>query len=155
RAALQRPIARAREAGEDYALLTFLSYRAATEELAGDFAAAAAALVEADEVAAWHEWPMSPWHLEPRCELLIAAGDLDGAVSLADERLPGGESQPDTERFIGACVRGKVSMWRGDTAGATRHFERAAWCADDHDWADPGVRSRIDPLLAEMYVAVG
>jgi DNA-binding NarL/FixJ family response regulator len=36
-----------------------------------------------------------------------------------------------------------------------RHFERAAWCADQRDWIDPAVRSRMDHLLAEMYVAVG
>ena len=56
---------------------------------------------------------------------------------------------------MGACVRGKVSAWRGDHAAAVRHFERAAWCADQRDWADPGVRGRLDHLLAEAYVAVG
>ena len=68
RAALQRSIARAREAGDDLLLCTFLSYLAATEQLAGDNAAAAAAL---DAAAAWHDWPPSPWVLGPRCELLI------------------------------------------------------------------------------------
>src|SRR5262249_6584322 len=36
-----------------------------------------------------------------------------------------------------------------------RHLERAAWCADQLDWADPGVRSRLDIRLAEAYVATG
>jgi DNA-binding CsgD family transcriptional regulator len=36
-----------------------------------------------------------------------------------------------------------------------RHFERAAWCADQRDWVEPVVRSRMDHLLAEMYVALG
>ena len=49
--------------------------------------------------------------------MLIAAGDLDGALSLADEYLPDEESRSVPARFIGACVRGKVSMWRGDARG--------------------------------------
>jgi len=155
RAALQRSIARAREVGDDFALLTFLSYLAVTEELAGDFTAAAAALAEAGQAAAWHEWPESAWHLEPRCELLIAAGNLDEAVSLTDARLPDEESPGVPMRFVGACVRGKVSMWRGYADAAVHHFERAAWLADQRDWVEPGVRGRIDHLLAEMYVAVG
>ncbi len=155
RAELQRSIARARDAGEDYALVTCLSYLATTEQLAGDFAAAAAALAEAGQAATWHDWPAVAWHLEPRCELLIGAGNLDEAFSLAGERLPDDETQPIVGRFVGACVRGKVSMWRGDAAAAVRHFERAAWCADQRDWVDPGVRARVDHLLAEMYVAGG
>ena len=155
RAAVQRCIARARDAGDDYALSVFLSYLATTEEMAGDYAAAAAALEEADRAAAWHDWPPSPWHLEPRCELLIAAGNLDQALSLADERLPDDETRPIPARFMGACVRGKVSMWRGDAAAAVRQLERAAWYAGQNDWADPGVRYRLDPLLAEAYVIVG
>jgi ATP/maltotriose-dependent transcriptional regulator MalT len=155
RAALRRSIARAREAGEDYALLTFLCYLAATEELAGDFAAATAAMAEAGHVAVLQDWPMSAWHLGPRCELLIATGDLDGAVSLADECLPDEESGSIPSRFIGESVRGKVSVWRGDHAAAIRHFERAAGFAAERDWVEPGVRGRIDHLLAEAYVAVG
>lgn len=77
-------------------------------------------------MAAVADWPMSAWHLEPRCELLIAAGDLDRAVSLADERLPDQESRAVPARFIGESVRGKVSARRGDAAAAMRHFERAA-----------------------------
>lgn len=56
---------------------------------------------------------------------------------------------------MGACVRGKVSSWRGDPAAAVRHFERAASYADQRALADPGVRDRLDPLLAEAYVTVG
>ena len=155
RAALQRSIARARDAGEDWALSLVLCYLAAAEELAGNYAAAAAALEEADQAEAWHDWPTTSWHIEPRCELLIAAGNLDEAVGLADERLPDDEAQSADVRCFGACARGKVSMWRGDAAAAVRHFERAASCADQRDWVDPGVRCRMDHLLAEMYVAVG
>ena len=155
RAAIRRCITRARDAGEDYALATFLAYLADTEELAGDYAAAAEAVRAADEAAAWHDWPPSPWLLEPRCELLIAAGDLDGAVRLVDEQLPDSEGSPPAFRFMAAGVRGRAGMWRGDAAAAVRHFERAASCADESGWADPAVRGRIDPALADAYVAVG
>ena len=155
RAALQRSIARARDVGEDYAFSLVWCHLATVEELAGDYAAAAAALEEADQAAAWYDWPTSPWHIEPRCELLIAAGKLDEAVGLADERLPDDEAKSADMRCFGACARGKVSMWRGDAAAAVRHFERAASFADHRDWVDPGVRCRMDHLLAEMYVAVG
>ncbi len=155
RAALRRSIARAREAGEDWALSIFWCYLAAAEELAGEYRAAAAALAEADRAAAGYDWPMSAWHIEPRCGLQIAAGNLDEAVGLADERLPDDESRPEAIRCFGACVRGKVSMWRGDAVSAVRHFELAAWCADQRGWADPGLRCRMDHLLAEAYVALG
>lgn len=154
RAALQRCIGRARDVGDDWALAIFLSYLAATEELAGDFAAATAAIQTSDQVVAWHDWPTSPWHIEPRCELLIAAGDLAGALSLA-ERLPDDEAQPLAACYMGACLRGKVSSWRGDPAAAVPHFERAVRYAELADCTDPGVRSRLDPLLAEAYVALG
>src|SRR5215831_20514691 len=48
-----------------------------------------------------------------------------------------------------------VSLWRRDTDAAIDHFERASWCADRCDWSDPTVRNRIDPPLAEAYVAAG
>jgi len=155
RSALLRSVARAREAGEDFGLSTCLSYLALTEELAGDYAAAAAALAEADKVAAWYDWPKSPWMLEPRCELLIAAGELDAALRLAAERLPDDESQPVATRFMGACVRGKVSFWTGDAVAAVLHLELAARYVDELGWTEPGVRSRIDHLLAEAYVTAG
>ena len=155
RTTLQRCIARARDAGEDYPLATFLAYLAGTEELAGDYAAAGAALRAADEAAAWHSWPPSPFHLEPRCELLIAEGDLDGAVRLIEEQLPDHEESPAPFRFMVACIRGKANAWHGDADAAVHHLERAASFADEVDWVDPGVRSRIDPVLAEAYVAVG
>ena len=56
---------------------------------------------------------------------------------------------------MGACLRGKVSAWRADHAATVQHLERAAWCAEQLDWADPGVRCRLDIPLAEAYVAVG
>ncbi len=56
---------------------------------------------------------------------------------------------------MGACIRGKVSFWRGDHATAIQHLESAARCADQLEWADPGVRNRLDIYLAEAYAAVG
>ena len=155
RAALRRSIARARDVGDDWTVATCLSHLAATEELVGDYAAAATALAEADQAAAWHDWPTSPYRLESRCESLIAAGNLDEAVRLADERLPDEAARSVDVSFMGACIRGKVSAWRGDATAAVRHFESAAWYADQRDWVEPVVRSRIDHLLAEAYVAVG
>jgi DNA-binding CsgD family transcriptional regulator len=153
-AALRRCITRARDTGEDLQLVTFLSYLAATLELAGDFEAAGAAMEEAGQLAAWHDWPTSPWHVKPRCELLIAAGKLDEALSLADELRPGDDIQSPPERFLDACVRGKIHSWRGDPA-AIGDFELAAWCADQCGWSDPGVRERIDSELAEAYISIG
>ena len=155
RAALQRCIARARDAGEDWALSMFLSYLATTNELAGDYAAAAAALEESDAIAEWHDWPQTPGYLEPRCELLISAGRLDEALSVADEHLPDDAGARLASRLLGACVRGKVTMWRGDATAAVRHLEQARRHAEEGDRADPGARYRLDSLLAEAYVAVG
>ncbi len=155
RAALQQSIARARDAGDDLACATFSSFLATTEVLAGDYAAAVAAVDAVDAVAAWYDWPPHPWHVEPRCELLIRDGALDDAASLADDSLPDDTGAAITARFMGACLRGKVSAWRGDHATAVRHLEHAAWCAEQLDWADPGVRSRLDIPLAEAYVAIG
>jgi DNA-binding NarL/FixJ family response regulator len=136
-----------------------LCFLATTEVLAGDYAAAAAAASEADAVAAWYDWPPHPWRLEPRCELLIRDGDLDSAARLIEETLPDDADAAIparvTAQFMGACLRGKVSAWRGDHAATVRHLERAAWCADQLDWADPGVRGRLDVLRAEACVAVG
>ena len=155
RAAVQRCIARARDTGDDFTLRTFYSYLAATEVLAGDYTAAAAAQDAADAAAAWYDWPINPWYLEPRCRLLIAAGDLDGAVARADAHLPDDENSPVTTRFMGELIRGRVSAWRGEPAGVVEHLEQAASCAEQMDWADPGVRDHLDILLAEAYVAVG
>ena len=155
RTALRRCISRARDIDDDYDLTTFLSYLVMTEVLAGDYEAASAALDAAATTAAWHDWPPSAWHLEPRCELLIAAGDLDGALRLADEHLPDDDSVPLAARFKAACVRGKASLWRGDPEATVRQLERAVGYAEHFEWADPGVRDRLDIPLAEAYVAVG
>lgn len=156
RAALRRCAARAREAGEDMALWLFLHYAAQTEELAGDYASAEKALAEASTIASWYDdWPDSPWLMDPRCELLIAAGHLDQARRIADERLPDEAGQPFPVRFVGACIRGKANWWAGDAAAAVRDLEVAARCCDDFGWTDPGVRSRVDQLLAEAYAATG
>jgi DNA-binding CsgD family transcriptional regulator len=58
-------------------------------------------------------------------------------------------------RFVGACLRGKAHWWAGDVPAAVRHLELAGRYADESGWYDPGVRSRIDPLLAEAYVLTG
>jgi DNA-binding CsgD family transcriptional regulator len=155
RAALQRSIARARDAGDDYARWGFLSQLISTEQLAGDYAAAAVALDEADAAAAFYDWPPSPYHLARVCELMIAAGDLDGALRIADEQLRPDDSAPVVTRHYGALVRGKVSAWRGDPTAAVWQLERAASCADQCEWADPGVRNWLDSYLAEAYVALG
>jgi DNA-binding CsgD family transcriptional regulator len=56
---------------------------------------------------------------------------------------------------MGVLTRGRVSTWRGDAATAVRYFERAAGYAERMDWAEPGVRNRLDIPLAEAYVSVG
>jgi DNA-binding CsgD family transcriptional regulator len=155
RAALGRCIARAADIGDDFAQWAFLGYVAVTEELAGDFTAATAALEAADKIAAWYDWPPSPWNLEARCELLIAAGDMDRALAIVNEFLPDEAVLPMAARFKRARIRGKVNVWRGDAAAVVQQLELAAGLAEQLDWADPGVRDRIDPPLAEAYVAVG
>jgi DNA-binding NarL/FixJ family response regulator len=155
RAALGRCADRARAAGDDYPLSIFLSYLATVEELAGDFAAATALLEAERAVAQWHDWPLSAWHVKPRCDLLIAVGNLDEAVRMADEHLPDDDSVTVVARFAGACVRGKANMWRGDHEAATRHLTRAAEHADQMEWRDPGLRDRVDTELAATSVAVG
>jgi DNA-binding CsgD family transcriptional regulator len=155
RVALGRCVERSRASGDDYPLSVFLSYLATAEVLAGDFAAAATVVDAEHAVAQWHNWPLTVWHLRPRLELLIAAADLDGAVQLADTYLPDSESVTIEARFGGACVRGKVSAWRGERDAAIRHLERATRHADEMEWVDPGLRARIDPELAAAYVAVG
>ena len=56
---------------------------------------------------------------------------------------------------MGACVRGKMSYWTGDAVAAVRHLELALRYAGQFDWAEPGVRSGIDHLLGESYIAAG
>jgi DNA-binding CsgD family transcriptional regulator len=155
RSALLRLVSRARDGGDDWTVSWALSNLALTEELAGDYAAAAATLAEFGTVAASHDWPEHPALIEPRCELLIAGGHLDEARRAADEHLPDAEDQPLISRFMGACLRGKVSAWRGDAAAAAGQLQRAARYADELGWHDPGQRSRIDPMLAEARVATG
>jgi DNA-binding CsgD family transcriptional regulator len=156
RAALSRSIARAREAEDDFHQAAFLAYLADTEELAGDYAAAREALAAADAVSAWHDWPAAlSWYTEPRCELLMADGDLDTALTLASERLPDTPSQPVIGQFLGGLVRGRVAAWRGDMAGAVHWFERAAASASESGFTDPGVRHGLDTALAEAYLAQG
>jgi DNA-binding CsgD family transcriptional regulator len=153
RAALSRGIDQAREAGDDFHVAAFLAYLADAEERAGDYAAARDALAAADTVSAWHDWPALPWYTEPRCELLIADGDLTAALALADQHLPDAPGDPAASRFLGALVRGRVASWRGDPAGAVHWFERAAASADECGLADPGIRHGLDTALAEAYLA--
>jgi len=155
RQALGRCIDRARAAGDDYPLSTFLSYLATVQQRAGDFSAAATTLEAEREVAQWHDWPLSAWHLKPRCDQLVGAGRLDEAVRLVDAHLPDGESGRVFARFVAACVRGRVSVWRGDSDAAVHHLQQAALHADQLEWRDPGLRDRIDADLAEAYVTLG
>jgi DNA-binding CsgD family transcriptional regulator len=155
RAALSRCADLARASGDDYPLSVFLSYLAIVEELAGNFAGAATLLEAEQAVAQWHDWPEQAWHVKPRCELLIAAGDLDEAIRLADECLPDDEAATAATRFAGGAVRGRASVWRGAPEVAVHHLERAAACADEMEWCDPGLRDRIDAERAEAYVAIG
>jgi DNA-binding CsgD family transcriptional regulator len=155
RAALRRCITRVRDISDDFELWIYFAYLAVTEELTGDYAAAADALRAADALTSWHDWPPNPWQLEPYCRLMIAAGDLDGALRIAGELLPDREDATLTKRYMAAYVRGEVSAWSADPAAAVRHFELAAHCADASGWTDPGVRNLLDAGLAEAYVAVG
>jgi len=154
RAALDRLASRARDIDDDWALSFCLSYQAMTAVLAGDYAAASEAVAASDAAARWHHWPPTMWFVEPRCELLIAAGGLDAAAALID-RLPDDEAAPVTRRCMAACLRGKVSAWRGDHAVTIRHLELAVRYAEECDWIDPGLRCRVDIVLAEAYAAAG
>jgi ATP/maltotriose-dependent transcriptional regulator MalT len=152
--AMLRCIARARDAGEDLLLAIFLSHRALAEELAGGYAEAAEILAEVGDLEAQYEWPVNPWQLEPRCKLLIAEGELEAARQLAAEHLPGDSPQLFT-RFMAACLLGEVSWWAGDCDATIAHLELARRYAEEYGWTDPGVRRRIDQLLAEAYVVAG
>ena len=121
-------MARARDAGDEYALWTFASYLAATEELAGEYGAARAAIDASDAAALWHSWPRSPWHLEPRAELLIAAGDLDAALDVADH-LPEHDGAPLPARrsgpaFAAGSVRGAATPSRQSKPSSSQHRAR-------------------------------
>lgn len=155
RHALRRSAARAREVGEDLLLAIALCHLALTEELAGDYATAAAILTEVSALEAAYDWPPVAWMLEPRCELLIGAGDPGKALRLAEDRLPDDKGQQLSVRYMGACLRGKASWWAGDVTAAVRHLELAGRYAHEFGWRDPGMRSRIDHLLAEAYLATG
>jgi DNA-binding CsgD family transcriptional regulator len=155
RSALRFSIERARKSGDDVAVATSFSNLAATELLAGNYEAASIALEGADEAAMWHDWPPFAWLLEPRCDLMIAAGDLEGAAELAARHLVDDERSTVETRFVGGIVRGRLSFWSGDVAGAVPHFELAAWCAGEWDAIEPGARHRLDPDLAEGYIALG
>jgi DNA-binding CsgD family transcriptional regulator len=155
RSAFGFSIERARQAGDDVAVATLLSRLATTELLAGNYEAASIALDGADEAAMWHDWPPLAWLLEPRCDLMIAAGDLEGAADLLARHLADDDSSTSDMRFVSGIVRGRLSLWSGDVAAAVPHFEFAAWCAGQWDSTDPGARHRLDPGLAEGYVALG
>jgi DNA-binding CsgD family transcriptional regulator len=155
RAAYGRLLARLREAGDDLAIASFLASLATTEQLAGDYTAAAAAIKESDAIYASYDWPMYPTVLEPRVNLLIAAGELRGALRLTDEHLPDEGDQPARSRFMGSALRGKISAAAMDAPAVVRHLERAARFADEVGHAEPGARSGIDHMLGEAYAATG
>jgi DNA-binding CsgD family transcriptional regulator len=155
RTTLRRLIDRAADSGKEWGQQLSLCYLASTEVLAGDFGAARAALDTRAEIASWHDFPQSPWQLEPHCEVLIAAGELDRALSVADECLPDQDATADEDQFVGQRIRGLVSMWREAPETAVPHLERAVTYAERCGWTDPSVRGRVDALLAEAYVALG
>jgi DNA-binding NarL/FixJ family response regulator len=153
RTALRRSIIRAADAYDELSQCMFLAYLAGTEALAGDYRAAEDAISEADSIAAWHHWPPSPWQLEPKCELLIAAGDFATALDIVEQLSDDRSSM--AVGFVRALVRGKISAWQDDPAAAAQYFERAKWWADQYEWIDPGIRHRLDVVLAEAYVRLG
>lgn len=155
RAAYGRLLARAREAGDDFAVASFLASLAATEQLAGGYRAAAEAIRESDAIFASYDWPMYPTALEPRVNQLIARADLDSALRLTDEHLPDNADQPARSRFMGSALRGMISAAAGDSAAVVRHIELAARFADEVGHSDPGARSRIDHMLGEAYALTG
>ncbi|MGH3164681.1 MAG: LuxR C-terminal-related transcriptional regulator, partial [Trebonia sp.] len=155
RAAYGRILARAREAGDEFLVASFLASLATTEELAGDYAAAAKAIQESDAIFASYDWPMYPTALEPRVKLLIARGDVDLALRLTDEHLPDSEDQPARSRFMGSALRGEISAAAADAAAAVRHMELAGRFADEVGHFEPGARSRIDHILGEAYAVTG
>jgi DNA-binding CsgD family transcriptional regulator len=155
RAAYLRLLARAREAGDDWAVASFLASLAATEQLAGDYAAARAAIAESDAVFAGYDWPMYPTALEPRVKLLIADGDLEAARQLTDRHLPDDPGQPARSRFMGAALRGMISAAALDAPAVVRHMELAARFAGEVGHFEPGARSGIDHMLAEAYAVTG
>ncbi|HSZ39906.1 MAG TPA: AAA family ATPase [Trebonia sp.] len=155
RAAYGRLLARAREAGDEFAVASFLASLATTEQLAGDHAAAREAIQESDTIFTSYNWPMYPTALEPRVMLLIADGELDEALRLTDEHLPDSADQPARSRFMGAALRGKISAAAMDAAGIVRNMELAARFADEVGHLEPGARSRIDHMLGEAYAITG
>lgn len=155
RAAYTRLLARARDACDDWAVASFLASLATTEQLAGDHAAARAAITESDAIFASYDWPMYPTALEPRVKLLIADGDLASALRLTDKHLPDDADQPARSRFMGAALRGKISAAALDAAAVVRHMEMAARFADEVGHSEPGARSRIDHMLGEAYAVTG
>jgi len=155
RPALLRCVARARESGEDLVLAVFLSYLARTEQLAGDYAKAAAIVAEVSALEAAYDLPPSPATLQARCEWLIAAGDTAEALRLAEDHFPDDESQQLAVRFAGAFLRGHATWWAGDVAATVRQLEVAERYADELGLRDPAARGQIDHLLGEAYVATG
>jgi hypothetical protein len=147
RPAILRCIARAREAGEDLLLAIFLSNRALTEELAGDYSAAGDILAEVGDLQASYDWPVSPWQLEPPCELLIAGGGSPARRRASRRRQPA-PLYPAHGRLParqGELVERRLR--RGDTASRTRsairrriRLDRSRCPAPNRPVAGRGVR---------------
>ena len=159
RAALRRCIARARDAGEDYAAVHVpvrtwpppRSWPATTGPRRRRWP-------PPTQAAAWHDWPPSPWHLEPRCDLLIASrAPGRSARHSREERLPDDANQPPSHaRSSGPACAARSACWRGDAAAAVRHLERAARCARRARLGRPRLSGRgWITLLAESYLSGG
>jgi DNA-binding CsgD family transcriptional regulator len=153
RAALMRCLVRADEQGDDTSTAALNVHLASTEMLAGNHGAAAVAL----EAAAGFEWgSRRPAALVLiQCQLLIAAGDLDTAMSLVDTEVPDEDQTPERWRWAGYYIRGLVLALRGDTPAAIEQWERFLFASEQRGVHEPGARIWVDSSLAELYVAVG
>jgi ATP/maltotriose-dependent transcriptional regulator MalT len=90
-----------------------------------------------------------------QCQLLIAAGDLDTAMSVVDTQVPDEDQTPERWRWAGYYIRGLVLAMRGDTPAAIEQWERFLFASEQRGVHEPGARIWVDSSLAELYVAVG
>jgi DNA-binding CsgD family transcriptional regulator len=153
RAALMRCLARADAQGDDTSTAALNVHLASTEMLAGNHRAARVAL----EAAAGFEWgsrrPAAMVLIQ--CQLLIAAGDLDTAMSLVNTQVPDEDQTPERWRWAGYYVRGLILAMRADTPAAIEQWERFLFASEQRGVREPGARIWVDSSLAELYVAVG
>jgi DNA-binding CsgD family transcriptional regulator len=153
RAACMRCLARADEEGDDTSTAAFNVHLASIEMLAGNHGAARMAL----EAAAGVEWGARPpaAMVLIQCQLLVAAGDLDSAMSLVNTQVPDEDQTPERWRWAGYYIRGLVFALRADAPAAIEQWERFLFASEGRGVREPGARIWVDSSLAELYVAVG